>query len=81
MVSSVYSICGMCAVRCPIRVEVEDGKVSWIEGNSNDKSMGTSLCAKGIAGRALLYDDERLQHPMIRDGARGSNKWKQVSWD
>ena len=81
MVSSVYSICGMCAVRCPIRVEVEDGKVSWIEGNSNDKGMGTSLCAKGIAGRALLYDDERLQHPMIRDGARGSNKWKQVSWD
>jgi len=43
--------------------------------------MGTSLCAKGIAGRALLYDDERLQYPMIRDGARGSNKWKQVSWE
>ena len=81
MASSVYSICGMCAVRCPIRVEVEDGKVSWIEGNANDPGMGTSLCAKGIAGRALLYDDERLQYPMIRDGERGSGKWKRVSWD
>ncbi len=81
MASSVYSICGMCAVRCPIRVEVEDGKVSWIEGNPNDPGMGTSLCAKGIAGRALLYDDERLQYPMIRDGERGSGKWKRVSWD
>ncbi len=81
MASSVYSICGMCAVRCPIRVEVEDGKVSWIEGNANDPGMGTSLCAKGIAGRALLYDDERLQYPMIRDGERGSGKWRRVTWD
>ncbi len=81
MASSVYSICGMCAVRCPIRVEVEDGKVSWIEGNANDPGMGTSLCAKGIAGRALLYDDERLQYPMVRDGERGSGKWKRVTWD
>ncbi len=81
MASSVYSICGMCAVRCPIRVEVEDGKVSWIEGNPNDPGMGTSLCAKGVAGRALLYDDERLQYPMIRDGERGSGKWKRVSWN
>ncbi len=81
MTSSTYSICGMCAVRCPIRVEVRDGEVTWIEGNSNDPGMGTSLCAKGIAGRALLYDHERLQYPMIRDGERGSGKWKQVSWD
>jgi len=81
MASSVYSICGMCAVRCPIRVQVEDGKVSWIEGNANDPGMGTSLCAKGIAGRALLYDDERLQYPMIRDGERGSGKWRRVTWD
>ncbi len=81
MANSVYSICGMCAVRCPIRVEVEDGKVVWIEGNPNDAGMGTSLCAKGIAGRALLYDNERLQHPMIRDGERGSGKWRKASWD
>ncbi len=81
MAKSVFSICGMCAVRCPIRVEVEDGKVVWIEGNSNDPGMGTSLCAKGVAGRALLYDNERLQHPMIREGERGSGKWRKVSWD
>jgi len=47
MKESVYSICGMCAVRCPLRVEVEDGKVTWVEGNSHDGGMGTSICAKG----------------------------------
>jgi len=25
---TVYSMCGMCAVRCPIEVTVQDGRVS-----------------------------------------------------
>lgn len=81
MKKSVYSICGMCAVRCPIRVEVENGKVTWVEGNSNDGGMGTSICAKAGASIPFQYDNERPQSPMIRDGARGSGKWKNVSWD
>jgi len=81
MKKSVYSICGMCAVRCPIRVEVENGKVVWIEGNSNDGAMGTALCAKGSAGIAFEYDHERPKGPMIRTGPRGSGEWKTVGWD
>ncbi len=78
---TVYSICGMCSVRCPIMVEVEDGQVVWISGNPHDAGMGTGLCAKGIAGRAFLHDTERPLSPLIRDGERGSGKWKAVSWD
>ena len=81
MKESVYSICGMCTVRCPIRVEVEDGVVKWIEGNPNDPGMAGRLCAKGSAGIAMLYDYERPQQPMIREGKRGEGKWKKVSWD
>ncbi len=81
MKKTVYSMCGMCAVRCPIKVEVEDGKVTWIEGNAHDGGMGQSLCAKGAAGIAFEYDHERPQSPMIRVGARGEGQWKSVSWD
>ena len=81
MKKSVFSICGMCTVRCPIRVEVEDGEVTWIEGSPNDPGMQGRLCAKGSAGIAMLYDYERPQYPMIRDGKRGEGKWRQVSWD
>ena len=81
MKESVYSICGMCAVRCPVKVEVENGKVTWIEGNSHDGGMGTAVCAKAAASIPFQYDDQRPQNPMIRDGARGSGKWKDVSWD
>ena len=29
---------------------------------------------------ALLYDEQRLQSPLIRDGERGSGKWRTASW-
>ncbi|MEN2994906.1 MAG: molybdopterin-dependent oxidoreductase [Thermodesulfovibrio sp.] len=79
MKRSVFSYCGMCSVRCPIRVEVTDGRVTWIEGNPY--VLDGALCAKGSAGVALLYDFERLQYPMIRTGPRGSGQFKRVSWD
>lgn len=78
---TVSSMCGMCAVRCPIQVEVEDGRVVWIQGNPNDKAMGTSLCAKGAAGVSFEYDDERPQYPLIRTGERGAGQWRRASWD
>lgn len=78
---TVYSMCGMCAVRCPIQVEIENGRVVWIQGNPHDKAMETSLCAKGSAGLALEYDDERPQRPLIRTGPRGSGQWREAEWD
>ena len=78
MKKSVYSICGMCTVRCPIRVEVEDNRVTWIEGNSH--LLGGALCAKGSAGTALIDDAERPQQPLIREGGRGAGRWQKVSW-
>ncbi len=79
MKESVYSICGMCTVRCPIRVEVEDNEVTWIEGNPH--LLDGALCAKGSAGPALVKDDERPQQPLIREGGRGAGRWKEVSWE
>jgi thiosulfate reductase/polysulfide reductase chain A len=77
----VYSMCGMCAVRCPIEVTVENGKPVWLQGNTNDKAMGASLCAKGAAGLSFEYDDERPQSPLIRKGPRGSGQWRRATWD
>jgi thiosulfate reductase / polysulfide reductase chain A len=78
---TVYSMCGMCAVRCPIEVTVENGKPVWLQGNTNDKVLGASLCAKGAAGIAFEYDDERPQTPLIRKGSRGSGQWRRATWD
>lgn len=78
MKKSVYSICGMCTVRCPIRVETENNRVTWIEGNPH--LLDCALCAKGSAGVALVDDTERPQQPLIREGGRGAGRWQKVSW-
>ena len=79
MKKSVFSMCGMCSVRCPIRVEVENGKATWIEGNPY--ILGGSLCGKGSAGLAFHYREERPRGPMIRQGLRGGGQWRRVTWD
>ena len=81
MENEVFSLCFMCSIRCPIKVQAKDGQVTWIEGNPNVPGMEGSLCPRGAAGINMLYDNERVQAPMIRDGERGSGKWRKVSWD
>ena len=76
----VYSVCGMCTVRCPIEVDVEHGDVVWIQGNRKAGLEG-SLCPRGGAGTALLNDTERPQYPMIRVGERGEGKWRKATWE
>jgi len=79
--SSVYSVCGMCTVRCPIEVQVENGKVAFIGGNPHVPAMKGAVCPRGAAGTALINDHERPQTPLIREGERGEGKWRKVSWD
>ncbi|MCG2775199.1 MAG: molybdopterin-dependent oxidoreductase [Desulfobacterales bacterium] len=81
MEKEVYSLCFMCSVRCPIKVTVKDGQVKFIEGSPHVAGMEGSLCPRGSAGISLLYDNERVKHPMIRVGERGSGHWRKASWD
>ena len=72
MDKDVFSLCFMCSVRCPIKVSVKDGHVDWIQGNPHVAGIDSRLCPRGSAGKSLLYDDQRLQSPLIRVGDRGS---------
>lgn len=78
---TVYGVCGMCSVRCPIMVDASDPDRVRVEGNPHASGVAGSLCARGAAGPALSEDAERPQYPMIREGARGEGKWRRVSWD
>lgn len=81
MDQSVYSLCFMCSVRCPIKVDVKDGHVRLIEGNQHVPGIKGSLCPKGAAGKSMLYDDQRPQTPLIRVGERGSGNWRKATWE
>lgn len=81
MDKEVYSLCFMCSVRCPIRVKVQNGHVNWIEGNPHVPGIDGRLCPRGSAGISMLYDDQRVQTPLIRTGERGSGQWRKASWE
>ena len=55
---SSYSICGMCTVRCPIQVESDNGKVTFIEGNPHVPAMKGAVCPRGAA----LFTEQMTQH-------------------
>lgn len=77
----IYSICGMCTVRCPIQVETNNGTITFLQGNPHAAGIKGAVCARGGAGPALINDSERPQHPLIRMGERGEGKWRPASWD
>ncbi len=77
----VYTVCGMCTVRCPAEAWVEGGRIVALQGNAHVPAMAGGLCPRGAAGTALLADGERPQTPLIREGARGEGRWRSVSWD
>lgn len=79
--STVFSVCGMCTVRCPIKVHVQNGRVSFIEGNPHVPAMKGGVCPRGAAGTSLIYNNERPQTPLIREGARGEGKWHKATWE
>ncbi|GGY93535.1 thiosulfate reductase PhsA [Shewanella fodinae] len=78
---AVPSICEMCSTRCPISARVVDGKTVFIQGNTEAKSFGGKVCARGGAGHSLLYDPQRIVKPMKRVGERGEGKWQTISWE
>jgi anaerobic selenocysteine-containing dehydrogenase len=78
---TVASICRLCAGGCGVTARVIDGRVVKLDGNPLHPNNQGRLCPKGQAGLQVLYDPDRIKHPMRRAGQRGSGQWEQVSWD
>jgi len=78
---AIPSSCWQCVTRDGIIGYVEDGRLRKIEGNPELPRTNGKLCAKGQAGVNIVYNPDRLLHPLVRTGKRGEGKWKRLSWD
>src|SRR5262249_22606556 len=70
------SACGLLAY-----VDRETLQVRKFEGNPEHPGSRGRNCAKGPATLNQVTDPDRILHPLRRAGARGENRWEQVSWD
>jgi len=80
--ATVATTCWECGTLCGALVDVRDGRAAKIAPNPDHPASKGAFCVKGI--RALpefTYNESRLRHPLMREGERGSGKWRRVSWD
>jgi thiosulfate reductase / polysulfide reductase chain A len=80
-IEHIPSMCQACTTACGIIASVKDGRLLTIRGNPEDPNSRGSLCAKGVAGPSILYDQYRLLYPLERAGRRGEDRWRRISWD
>lgn len=77
----VYSFCEHCFWRCGIAAHVRGGKVTKITGSEHHPLSNGRLCPRGAGGIGLLYDPDRLAHPLIRETRGGRQQYRKATWD
>lgn len=77
----IPTLCEMCVNKCALLARVEQGVITKLDPNPLFPKSKNMLCPRGCAGIQAVYDPDRLKYPMIRDGEKGSGKFKRVTWD
>jgi anaerobic dimethyl sulfoxide reductase subunit A len=70
-----------CGGGCPLIARVEGGRVVRISNNPAGSSWRMSGCPCGFSMPRILYAPDRLKRPLVRTGPRGSDSFRETSWD
>ncbi|TNE84713.1 MAG: molybdopterin oxidoreductase family protein [Deltaproteobacteria bacterium] len=77
MTTTHIATCTLCEATCGILVDVEDGRVTRIQGDPDDPFSKGHICPKAAALADLQHDADRVTHPLRRT----DTGWERVSWD
>ena len=66
-----------CPDTCAMHVTVEDGRAVKVAGDPDHPITVGFLCGKVSNYLDRVYSDERILHPLVRDGG----ELRQASWD
>ena len=79
-------VCIQCHSACRVAAEIEDGRLVGV-GPDMDfpkaELFGSIVkgCPRANAITDYFYHKDRLNYPLKRVGAKGENKWAQISWE
>ncbi len=73
--------CGLCENRCGLISYREGDRIVMLHGNPEHPVNRGKICARAYGQLDRLYDPDRVLAPKLRDGERGSGKWKTISWE
>ncbi|MBV5279101.1 MAG: molybdopterin-dependent oxidoreductase [Campylobacteraceae bacterium] len=77
----IPTLCEICVNKCALMARVENGVVTKLDPNPLFPKSKNMLCPRGCAGIQALYDPDRLKYPLIRNGEKGSGKFRRASWN
>ena len=81
--STVRTMCPMNChpTFCGMLVEVsENGRLLGVKGDHDNPDSRGFLCIRGRAAAEIPHNGLRLTQPLVRDGRRGEDRWRPVSW-
>ena len=71
-----------CPSTCALSVEkISDTQIGRIHGQEGHPYLKGIVCAKVARYAERVHHPERLQYPLLRQGAKGEGKFKRISWD
>ncbi|MBH0239946.1 molybdopterin-containing oxidoreductase family protein [Methylobrevis albus] len=71
-----------CPSTCAVDVEIlPDGRIGRLRGSPDNAYTLGVICAKVARYGERIHHPDRLLHPMIRTGAKGSGEFRRASWD
>jgi thiosulfate reductase/polysulfide reductase chain A len=77
----VRTVCQGCHPECGVLVQVEDGKVTKIEGDPKHPFSRGATCQKGREYYKFTFHPDRVKYPLKRAGNRGDGRWEKISWE
>jgi anaerobic selenocysteine-containing dehydrogenase len=82
--TSEHTVSTVCPLDCPdlcgLRVTVDDGRVTRVDGDRRSPITDGFICGKVRKLADHLYCDERVLTPLIRTGPKGSGSFRAASW-
>ncbi len=71
--------CRFCGTGCGVEVGVRDNKVLAVRGDQASPVNRGLLCVKGYHLPGLLYGEDRLMYPLLRN--KSGDGFSRISWD
>ncbi|GJD53656.1 Putative dimethyl sulfoxide reductase chain YnfE [Methylobacterium crusticola] len=69
-----------CPSACALDVQIVDGRVGAVRGADHPYTAGV-ICAKVGRYAERVHHPDRVTHPLVRTGPKGSGLWRRVGWE